>query len=83
MCRAQSFDLIIVDVMMPRVDGIELIVALHAEKNQTPIIVITGIAGDFQSYAMAAESIGARCILPKPFKTEVLIAAVDEALQSL
>ena len=46
--RAEQFDAVLVDLRMPRVDGLEVIATLHAEQPDVPVVVVsgTGILGD-------------------------------------
>lgn len=40
--RAQNFDAVLVDLRMPRVDGLEVVATLKAEQPQLPVIVVSG-----------------------------------------
>ncbi len=72
----QSFDLIITDINMPNVDGIELIRQLRAsEKHKfTPILVVTTEGGD--EMKQAGKAAGATGWIVKPFQPEALSRAV-------
>ena len=43
--RARSFDLVLLDVMMPNMDGIELCAQIRSEGRQTPVLFLT-VKGD-------------------------------------
>lgn len=74
----QKFDLIIVDLMMPQVGGLELLKIVKERWPQTPVLIITGYA----SIASAVEATrhGAGGYLPKPFTPEELENAVGELM---
>ena len=71
---------VISDVRMPGIDGIELVRRLAAERLPLSVIVITG-HGDI-ALAVEAMKAGAVDFLEKPFKEDVLLAAVQKALNS-
>ena len=75
---ARRFDLIISDVRMPRLSGMDILAALHCSYCATPVIMITAFGDDFV-HAEARE-LGARVVLDKPFDLDVLRAAVREAV---
>jgi DNA-binding NtrC family response regulator len=74
----QAFDLIIADLMMPQVGGIELLKIVRDRWPNTPVLIITGYA----SIASAVEATrhGAIGYLPKPFTPDELQAAVERVM---
>jgi len=75
--RQRPADVVIVDIFMPRKDGIETIMDLRDIDPAAHILAISGggeLAG--MEYLTYARSLGADNILPKPFKRDELIAAV-------
>jgi PAS domain S-box-containing protein len=73
-----NFDVILADITMPDMDGVELIAKLKKINQQTKFIVLTGhIAGDKLESAKKA---GADEILTKPFRNEELFQAVGRVL---
>ena len=70
------FDLLITDVVMPGLDGGELIAAIRERLPQLPIIAISGFTGDLETRHIPSD-IG---WLQKPFTLTQLTAAVDGAL---
>lgn len=66
-----SFDLTILDIMMPGEDGLSLLKALRDEGNQTPVLLLTarGQADD----RIEGLRLGADDYLPKPFEPEELL----------
>lgn len=73
------FDLLIVDIMMPRIKGVEVIV--EARKLQPDIAVIAMSGADERDlYLKAASLFGAHTILHKPFKLREVEALVERNL---
>ena len=77
----RMFDLIITDIIMPEMEGIELITQLRKTRPEVPILAISGGGRsrnfDFLNFA---KKLGARAILEKPFRREGLLEAVNKAL---
>jgi CheY-like chemotaxis protein len=72
--------LVISDIVMPEGEGIETIRQIRQEAPETPILAISG--GSFRAlYLRAADNLGATASLEKPFKSEDLLAAVEELLR--
>ncbi|GAB0148118.1 MULTISPECIES: response regulator [Marichromatium] len=75
--------LIITDILMPEMDGIELIMEQNRRGNTIPVIAISGgrRAISLEFNLESAELMGVRATLPKPFTREQLRSAITEALQ--
>lgn len=71
-------DLLILDVMMPRMDGLEVCRRVR-ERSTVPIIVLTALDGERDK--VAAFDLGADDYLTKPFGTEELLARVRAVLR--
>jgi len=71
---SNSFDLIILDVMLPGLDGFAVARRLRADPNRTPILMLT--ARDSTGDVVAGLDAGADDYLTKPFSFEVLFARV-------
>lgn len=68
----QSFDFIILDVMLPGMDGLDITKALRREKIETPILILT--AKDDQVDKIIGLEIGADDYLTKPFSPREVLA---------
>ncbi|GIE27268.1 hypothetical protein Ait01nite_003130 [Actinoplanes italicus] len=81
LARAQQFDLVLTDVMMPRLDGFGLITGLRADPRtrDVPIVVLSARAGE--ESAVEGLSAGADDYLVKPFSTRELVARVRANLE--
>ncbi|MBZ5701932.1 MAG: sigma-54 dependent transcriptional regulator [Acidobacteriia bacterium] len=77
--RAESFDLIFSDVVMPGKDGLALLEELKAAGVQTPVILISGQAS--VEMAVRAVKLGALDFLEKPLSTDKLLVTVENALR--
>jgi DNA-binding response OmpR family regulator len=69
---ASQFDVIVLDMMVPRMDGLTVASRLRAAKNQTPILALT--AKDSAADIVRGLDAGADDYLTKPFSFEVLLA---------
>ncbi len=72
--EAYPFDLIILDVMLPGIDGFSIARRLREQHNQTPILMLT--ARDATQDIVKGLDCGADDYLTKPFSFDVLLARV-------
>ncbi|HEV2200179.1 MAG TPA: response regulator transcription factor [Bryobacteraceae bacterium] len=70
--RASPFDVIVLDVMLPGMDGIAVARKLREARNRTPVLMLT--ARDASSDIVGGLDSGADDYLTKPFSIEVLLA---------
>lgn len=69
-----TYDVLILDIMLPGIDGISLLKILRSEHNNVPIILLT--AKDDVADRVHGLDCGADDYLTKPFATEELLARV-------
>jgi len=79
MLSSNDYDAIILDLMLPKIDGLTLCSTLRKEGNQTPIIMLT--AKDTVKDKVKGLDSGADDYLPKPFAFEELLARVRVLLR--
>src|SRR5690625_1952263 len=77
--QSQSFDVIVLDVMLPGLDGFEVVRALRARENWTPVLMLT--ARDAVSDRVAGLDKGADDYLVKPFAFTELLGRVRALLR--
>jgi CheY-like chemotaxis protein len=83
--EAGSFDLLILDIFMPGMDGLETMKLIHQRQPLIPILVISGrpIATDSSTapdFLKMATKLGAISSLQKPFGPAELLSAVSGCL---
>ena len=72
--RTENPDLILLDVMLPKMNGFDVCKALRAEGNNVPVIILT--AREEESDKVLGLEIGADDYITKPFSMRELIARV-------
>jgi DNA-binding NtrC family response regulator len=74
-----SWDVMVLDLRMPEMDGMEVLKAVKESHPATEVIMITG----YSSIASAVEAmkLGAFDFIPKPFTSERLIIVVSKAIE--
>jgi CheY-like chemotaxis protein len=76
--RGAEFDLVLADLMMPQVGGLDLIQIVSDRWPGLPVVVITGYASI--ASAVEATKLGAVDYLPKPFTPDELMQTVAQAI---
>ena len=79
LARDESFDLILLDVMLPGTDGFDVCRSLRRRADRTPIIMLTAKAGEAEK-VMGLE-LGADDYVTKPFSPRELRARIKAALR--
>ncbi|MDE0952685.1 MAG: response regulator transcription factor [Halioglobus sp.] len=72
---AGAYDVMVIDRMMPRVDGLSLIKSLRAQGDNTPVLVLSAL-GEVDDRVQGLHS-GADDYLVKPFAMEELVARLE------
>ena len=75
----KTYNLALVDLRMPKMDGIEVLENIKKRKPEIPVIIYTG----YGSVATAVEAMrkGASDYLTKPFSPDELMLSIKKALQ--
>jgi excisionase family DNA binding protein len=76
--RLYNYDLLIVDLKMPGIDGLSVIREAKRYKTDLPVIIITGFSTE--STAIEAVNLGVSGYLTKPFRVPQVLAAAAKAL---
>jgi DNA-binding response OmpR family regulator len=79
LARENDYDAMVLDIMLPGVDGYDVCSTLRREKNWTPIIMLTAKSGA-EDEARALDT-GADDFLAKPFSYMVLLARIRALLR--
>jgi len=74
-----DFDLVLLDLNLPRRNGLEVLQALRASDNLVPVIVVSARDGEFDK--VAALRLGADDYVTKPFALAELLARIDAVLR--
>lgn len=79
MAQASQFELILLDIMLPGMDGFQVAQRLRGEGNRVPILMLT--ARDATPDIVQGLDLGADDYLTKPFSFEVLLARIRALLR--
>ena len=71
----RAFDLVLTDLQMPGINGLELLREIKARTAHTPVVMITAHA--VAEYVIQALRSGASDFVPKPYKTDELLSIVE------
>ena len=77
--EADTYDVVLTDISMPGLSGLELLGQVRQRFPDTPVIIISGISD--QEHAQGLIKIGAFDFLLKPFKLEVVEKSVKRAVE--
>lgn len=77
--KSESFDLVIADLKMPGIDGLELLDAIKKHDKHIPVILITA----YGTLETATDAMHRGCFdfITKPFRKEQILYTIDKALK--
>lgn len=75
----QTYDVIVLDIMLPGRDGLSILRALREKKNTVPVILLT--ARSALNERVEGLNLGADDYLPKPFYVEELVARIQAVVR--
>ncbi|MFD1851094.1 response regulator transcription factor [Oceanobacillus bengalensis] len=78
-CEANEYDLIVLDLMLPEMDGMEVCKHLRTNKIETPILMLTAKDDEFDK--VLGLELGADDYLTKPFSPKEVIARIKAILR--
>lgn len=76
--ESEAYDVVLTDISMPGLSGLELLGHVRQRQPDTPVIIITGISD--RTYAEGLLKLGAFDFLLKPFRLEMVEESVTRAL---
>ena len=79
LAKSLPFDAVIVDVMMPGIDGLQVLDALKKHDDDLPVLMITAYAS--MESAIAAMKKGAFDYITKPFKNDEVLVVLSNAVE--
>ena len=79
--QEKEYDLFLIDLDMPEMNGDDLILHFQARGKQSPVIILSGLPED--EVKGASERLKAAGYLRKPFKVERLVTEIDRVLGGL
>jgi DNA-binding NtrC family response regulator len=79
LAKSLPFDAVIVDMMMPGLDGLQVLEELHKQDEELPVIMITAFAS--MENAIAAMKKGAFDYITKPFKNDEVLVVLRNAVE--
>ena len=78
--NAEKYDILVTDINMPNMNGIDLLKKIKGVNQKFPIIVVTGV--HLESVESNATDYGAEGFLLKPFKMKDLVQTINTVLQN-
>ena len=76
--NGQKFDVLVSDIVMPRVNGLQILDCVKRSDRDTEVVLMSGYS-IFEDIVNDTSGKGLAAFLPKPFSTEELVGAVTHA----
>jgi len=77
--NSKTFDVVLLDILMPKVSGIEVLKYINQHAPQTKVIILTGHAS--LKNAMEAKENGAKDFISKPYKLDDIQSTIERVLK--
>lgn len=76
----KTIELVLLDIKMPRINGLEILKAVKEKHPEVKVIIVTG----YKSFETAAEasSLGSSGYIVKPFKSDEILKTVEKHIKS-
>jgi CheY-like chemotaxis protein len=81
--QAQGFDLVILDVHMPRLTGPEALAEIRRIRPEQRVLVVSSSSDASHAFERRAEEFGASACLFKPLELDELIGSIERALDEV
>ena len=78
--HAEDIHLVLTDIVLPQVNGVEVFKTLHAQRPELPVVLMTGYCS--ADYLAGLRAQGVSGFLEKPFDEEKLLSTVREAFEA-
>lgn len=76
-CKRADFDVIVIDLVMPELSGIDLLERLRKKNRSTRAIIITGFPELLEEGSARLEALDVEAVIEKPFSFSEVDAAVE------
>ena len=73
-CNVNNYDIIILDLMLPDIDGYEVLLRLRYANNKIPVLILSGLSSEDQK--IKGLNLGADDFLTKPFNASELVGRI-------
>lgn len=77
LCKSSQFDVVVTDISMPGISGVELIKELITLVPKAGFIIVSGTDHSYSLASITAAG-GRACFMKKPFKLTELLAAIEQ-----
>lgn len=77
--QQRIFDLVLLDIKLPRVDGVEVLKFIHDHSFDTQVIMLTGVHE--VKIAVECMKLGAFSYIEKPYAIDELLAVIEQAME--
>ena len=81
MAKAKEYDMILLDVMLPKMDGFEVLERLQGDPEYKDIPVVFLTANEEREVEVKGFELGAQDFIKKPFSADIMIRRVDRILE--